>query len=245
SAPARSNCTQASVASQWANKRFIEAAEPEPWIPRWGIPANARIGQEAESMLRNLGWVFIGLTLIGAGGLARGEDPYNVVWSRQVGTAASESGRTAVDPSGFVYLGGSTAGSLYGPSSGSSDIFLNRYDTSGSLLWSRQFGTSASEGCSAIAVDGAGNAYLCGSTDGSLGGPNAGSNDAFVAKYDSAGNQVWARQLGTSGTDLCNGVALDTFGNLYISGYTAGDLANTNAGEVDLFLSKFDNAGNQ
>ena len=47
----------------------------------------------------------------------------------------------------------------------------------------RQLGSAGSDVAYGVAVDGTGNAYITGSTDGSLGGPNAGGNDAFLAKY--------------------------------------------------------------
>ena len=52
-----------------------------------------------------------------------------------------------------------------------------------------------------VSADGLGNVYISGYTDGSLGGPNAGGDDAFVSKYDAAGNFQWTQQLGTSATD--------------------------------------------
>jgi hypothetical protein len=42
-----------------------------------------------------------------------------------------------------------------------------------------------------------------------MGGTNAGSYDAFVAKYDAGGSLQWTRQLGTSATEFCNGVSAD------------------------------------
>jgi len=51
------------------------------------------------------------------------------------------------------------------------------------LAWARQIGTTASDESLSVAVDGLGNAYISGATRGSLGGPNAGGYDAFLAKY--------------------------------------------------------------
>ena len=46
---------------------------------------------------------------------------------------------------------------------------------SADMLWVQQFGTSSSEGASGVAVDGSGNAYVTGYTEGDLEGPNAGA----------------------------------------------------------------------
>jgi hypothetical protein len=52
----------------------------------------------------------------------------------------------------------------------------------GVLRWKRQLGTSRSDGANGVAADGD-NVYIGGSTFGSLGGPNRGNDDAWVAKY--------------------------------------------------------------
>ena len=92
------------------------------------------------------------------------------------------------------------------------------------IAWMRQLGTSGYDSSWSVAVDASGNAYISGSTHGSLGGPNAGGNDAFLSKYDAAGNLLWTRQFGTSNTDISRSVVVDTAGNAYISGYSGGSL---------------------
>lgn len=79
--------------------------------------------------------------------------------------------------------------------------------------WIRQFGTLRSEFSPGVAVDDLGNAYISGTTGNSLGGPNAGVEDVFLAKYDAIGNLVWYRQTGTLGIDIGAGVAVDGAGN--------------------------------
>jgi hypothetical protein len=116
-----------------------------------------------------------------------------------------------------------------------------------SVEWTRQLGTSEFDNSRGVSADGLGNVYISGFTNGSLGGPYAGGDDAFVSKYDAAGNFQWSRQLGTSsfdGVDESYGVSADGLGNVYISGYTHGSLGGPNAGEYDAFVSKYDAAGN-
>jgi hypothetical protein len=84
-----------------------------------------------------------------------------------------------------------------------------------------------------------------------LGEANGGTEDAFIAKYDSSGNLQWLRQLGSvsasagasSGSDSCNGITVDTFDNVYCGGYTTGSLGEANGGDVDAFITKFDSSG--
>jgi hypothetical protein len=184
---------------------------------------------------------FLGLSWNAA---ARAEVPYGIAWSRQFGTATTsdESFGVAVDAASNAYIGGSTSGNLSGAEA--TEGFLTKYDRAGNLLWSRLVGTSGLEAGSSVAVDAIGNAYIAGFTDGTLGGPNAGADDAFLVKYDGAGNVIWSRQAGSTASDVALGVAVDVAGNAYISGDTYGNLAGTNAGDQDAFLVKYDAAGN-
>ncbi len=60
---------------------------------------------------------------------------------------------------------------------------MRKYDTAGNVLWKRQLGSSAEDTAGHLSADGSENVYLVGTTRGSLGGPSAGSQDAFVARY--------------------------------------------------------------
>ena len=111
--------------------------------------------------------------------------------------------------------------------------------------WKRQIGTSVFDRSDSVALDAFGNAYITGYTRGDLGGSNAGGDDAFLSKFDSAGNELWTSQIGSTEQDLSYSVAVDASGNVYISGNTTGDLGGPNAGFYDAFLSKFDSSGNE
>jgi hypothetical protein len=53
-------------------------------------------------------------------------------------------------------------------------------------------------------------------------------------------SKLWTKQIGTSSYDFGIGVAVDSFGNIYVTGYTYGGLdGNTHAGEGDIFLIKY------
>ena len=170
---------------------------------------------------------------------AQAEPPYAIEWMRQLGTSASDySQGVAADPLGNVFISGLTRGSLGGPNAGGPDAFVSKYDSSGSLLWTRQLGTAGHDYSYAVAADPLGNVLISGYTRGSLGGPNAGNFDAFVSKYHSSGSLLWTRQLGTSSIEPGYGVAADPLGNIYISGLTQGSLGGPHAGDSDAFLVK-------
>jgi hypothetical protein len=63
-------------------------------------------------------------------------------------------------------------------------------------------------------------------------------------KYDSSGTKQWTKQLGTSSSELGEGVTTDSSGNIYVTGNTLGNLdGNTNSGDEDIFLVKYDSSG--
>ena len=75
-------------------------------------------------------------------------------------------------------------------------------------------------------------------------GTNAGSDDIFVVKYYDNGTKQWTKQLGAGERTQANGVATDSSGNVYVTGYTSGGLdGNTSAGSADFFLVKYDSDG--
>ena len=171
------------------------------------------------------------------------ETAYPVEWIRQIGTDSDDrSYSVAVDDSGNAYIGGFTQGSLVGANAGSLDAILSKFDSTGNEIWTRQIGTSGWEFGFSVAVDGAGNAYLSGATEGNLGGVNAGQRDAFLMKFDPNGTELWTQQTGTGGNDYGHSVVVDGAGNAYISGFTE---SNVSVSKRDAFLTKFDSNGSE
>ncbi len=65
-----------------------------------------------------------------------------------------------------------------------------------------------------------------------------------MVKYNSSGVKQWTQQLGTSSDDYGYGIASDSSDNVYVTGYTKGDLAgNTSAGTLDFFVVKYNSRG--
>lgn len=102
----------------------------------------------------------------------------------------------------------------------------------------------------ASATDSSGNTYVTGFTEGTFSGEvSSGLEDCFLAKFNSSGVQQWVVQFGSSGSDICTGVALDTTNPPYVHvvGYTDGTLpGQTSNGNVDILVGKFaSNTGSQ
>ena len=83
--------------------------------------------------------------------------------------------------------------------------------------------------------------YTYGDLDGNT---SSGGQDIILVKYNSSGTKQWTKQLGTSSNDVGNGVTTDSSDNIYVTGYTEGDLdGNTNLGQKDIFLVKYNSDG--
>ena len=110
------------------------------------------------------------------------------IWGVQFGTDQSDVPHAiTTDGTGGVLVAGETNGDFGGRNAGASDAFVVHVDSDGNIGVVRQFGTGGSEVIYGIVLDnteGVGGHFLvAGSTTGSLGGPNAGSWDVFVAKF--------------------------------------------------------------
>lgn len=163
----------------------------------------------------------------------------NLQWVRPFATDVIDRGNAvAADGIGSVYLAGSTGGTAPGGRNGNEDAFLNKYDITGALLWSRLLASSNYDSASSVAADGQGNVYLVGETFGNLGGQDAVNLDGFISKFDSNGTNLWTRQYGTADTESINDIAVDQLGNVFVAGSSAGSLA------VKGFVQKYDTAGN-
>ncbi|TLZ70454.1 MAG: hypothetical protein E6K10_07935 [Methanobacteriota archaeon] len=167
----------------------------------------------------------------------------NVLWIQQFGTPGEDAATAIVVGASGVYVAGYTWGALPGwTNAGFNDVFLQKYDTAGNPVWTRQFGTSSRDSPFALAVDASG-VYVAGYVGGILPGETGAGYDAFLRKYDVDGAIMWTRQFGTAGGDNAYGVTLDASG-VYVAGDTTGTFpGETNAGISDVFLRKYDADG--
>jgi hypothetical protein len=120
-------------------------------------------------------------------------------------------------------------------------------------IWAVQGGGVNYNSGREIVTDEQGNIYVTGfyqgtGTFGDQSVTSAGSFDAFVVKYDHAGNALWARSLGSENGDYGIGLAIDAGGNIYVTGYFSGTMTTsvgtfTSLGLRDIYLAKFSNDG--
>ncbi|EPG76214.1 beta-propeller repeat protein [Leptospira fainei serovar Hurstbridge str. BUT 6] len=176
----------------------------------------------------------------------------NKQWTRTLGTAGASLTTSGIASDSFqnVYMLGSTNLSLDGQAfSGTSDLFLSKYDTNGNKLWTRLLGALANATLPmGIATDSFNFIYITGYTNGNLdGNVLTGLYDLFLTKYDPNGIRLWTRTLGVSGAHTqSNAVTLDSSNSVYMTGYTTGNLdGNVLAGGQDLIVVKYDSNGNK
>ncbi len=196
----------------------------------------------------------------------------NFVWAKQMGGAGTDRvASVAVDSSGNVY----TTGLFYDPadfdpgvgtatltSAGGSDVFISKLNSSGAFVWVKQLGGFLPDAGASIFVSADDNyIYTTGSFmstvdfDPGAGTTNltsAGAGDVYVSKMDSSGNLVWAKKMGGSASDESRGLAVDSTGNVYTTGFFggtadfdpgAGTTNLTSAGDSDVFISKLNSSG--
>ncbi len=167
----------------------------------------------------------------------------NFLWKQTIdgGRAFSERAVAVAASATGVYLVGLTSGSVgAGASYGGDDVWIARYNQNGQRSWLSQIGTTANDKAEGAVVDANGNLLLAGTSTGNMAGGNAGSTDAWLRKYSSAGVLLWKRWLGTISPDTCHGVAVDAKGGVILVGDSQGAIGGASSGTTDAYVAKFD-----
>lgn len=193
----------------------------------------------------------------------------NFIWAKQMGGVyKDEAHYISVDDDFNVYTTGdfdiigdfdpgATSFTLYGQSC--TNLFVSKLSGSGNFIWAKNV-SGPSDGY-ALALDGNGGIFVTGIFWGNLdfdmnsGVANlasAGSYDCFIIKMDDNGNYTWGKAYGGTGLDNSGGIALDSAGNIYTTGYfintvdfdPGAGVSNMTAGNYDAYLLKLDPSGN-
>lgn len=178
----------------------------------------------------------------------------------------------SVTQQGNVMVAGLTGSSAGIASSGAwqsslqgiTDAFVVKFSNSGTRIWASYFGGNNLDYGYSVTTDSAENVVLLGYTNSSIGIASsgayqtalAGSNDAFIAKFNNNGNLIWSTYYGGSNDDYAAGICSDHFGNIYFTGFSASTtgIASSNAYQpylsgantnYDAFLVKLNAAGNR
>ncbi len=201
--------------------------------------------------------------------LAKFSSSGSLLWGTYYAGIESWGSSVAADAFGNVCITGWTNSDVDVASAGAyqtiyggayNDAFLARFNSSGNLLWSTYYGGGNSDGGWNVSIDNLGYIYMSGNTtsdsgiatNGSYQASMGGVEDAFLAKFSSSGNLIWATYFGGSGTDEAFGLSIDPSGNVFISGFTSSTnniatsdaYRTSNGGGDDAFLAKFNSYGN-
>jgi uncharacterized repeat protein (TIGR01451 family) len=193
-----------------------------------------------------------------------------LMYSSYLGGAGTDRGSgVAIDANGNAYVAGYTGSpdfptqdAFQNSSGGSFDAFVAKVDTNANgaaaLIFCSYLGGTGDDKAYGIAIDNGGNnVYLTGQTSSNnfpLLSPAqpafGGSFDAFVAEISSAGNKIYATYLGGTGDDRGTGIAVNSAGSAYVTGFTSSTnfptvtpLQISNGGGFDAFVAKLNPAG--
>lgn len=159
-------------------------------------------------------------------------------WVQRIGGSGSdETYGVDFDEAGNIYITGwmsqtvrfgtGTAPITIVNTSGGWDSYFAKLDPAGNFLWAKGIQGAGSQNSKSIACGGAGDIYVHGSFSGTtdfdpsmndLFLTSAGGYDAFLCKYDTSGNVIWANKIGGSGNENAEVVITDRQGHLFITG---------------------------
>lgn len=276
---AAGNSTTSAPVSLTVNIAATTSAGAPLWVDAFGGATAGDIATGKATAIDPTGNVFVAATLAGSGDfnpaaplyssntngnivLAKYASGGGIQWTRMWAGSATTAIPTSMqtDGSGAVFVTGYYQGAIdFGggslTSTGGYNMFVVKYGGDGSFMWARRFGGTGSIAGNALSLDGVGGLYVAGYLQGGgdFGGgaltSNAGSRDAFVAKYNAAdGGYQWARVYGGAGTDTATGVDVGPDGQPVITGSfqqsaSFGGSTFTSAGSDDVFVAKLTSAG--
>lgn len=194
----------------------------------------------------------------------------NLIWVKQmIGNSIASGLSIATDTNNNIYTTGffydtvdfdPGEGTANLTSLGLNDIFIQKLDSNGNLLWVKQMGSEGMNQGNSLTVDLEDNLYITGSFNGAVdfdpdtGTSNftsAGRSDGFIQKLNPNGNLIWVKQIGGPSEDMGNSVKTDDTGNVYILGNFGGtvdfdpgeDITNLTGDSNDMFILKLQSDG--
>lgn len=195
----------------------------------------------------------------------------NLIWAKSIGGLGFDEGKDIeVDALGNIFFTGTFQDTVdFDPnigvynliSNGSTDIFVQKLNPEGELIWAKSMGGTSFDEGSDITLSNT-SLYLTGSFQDTVDfnpSPNVdfliseGDNDVFIQKLNLSGELIWVRSMGSEFNDEGTAILVDNLENIFVAGHFKGtldfDLNNginniTSNGNSDLFLQKIDSESN-
>lgn len=208
-------------------------------------------------------------TISGAGKMdlfvARYHSDGQLLWVRHAGnTEMDVANGMALDDDGNLYVTGQfrfsiTFDTITLTSNGNNaDIFLVKYDSSGNVLWARNFGNTSTDVGTAVCTGPDGHIFMTGyggsiNFDGNQ-LPSLGGTNVFTWKGDQDGNTIWVKSAASLSADYGYAVATDAGGNCFVTGkygllesgaltMSFDTITISSVGGDDIFIAKYDSEG--
>ncbi len=161
--------------------------------------------------------------------------------------APDRTNAVAVDSEGNLIVVGTTAGNLDGQiNADGNDVYLQKFDHAGTLIFSRLLGSSEDAAGFAATVDSSDNIIVAGQVFGQLTSSGFGGNyDTFVTKFNESGQGQFTRQAAPFANDGAFGLAVNSSDEIFVTGFTnaAGGSGLTHGGGTDGFVTKINSSG--
>lgn len=205
------------------------------WSKTWGGTG----GEELQSIVKTSdgGFLITGSTSSYAYNLsdafiAKFASDYTLSWSKTWGGNNSGYGSEYANSAIQTSDGGYAVCGYTGMTGGyNNDAFILKYDATGTLLWSKNYGGTGDDSCAEIAQLNDGSLVIV--------GHSTSTNSAYAAKYDITGNLLWTKTWGNSTANWFQSVASTTDGGFVTTGYTG-----YGSGSYDIAVVKYDSDGN-
>ena len=195
------------------------------------------------------------------------------IWAKSIGGSSNDQPKKIVlDYNNDILVSGDFQSTIvdFDPSMSTSnlnligviDAFFAKYDINGNYIFAKNIGSSSMVTANSIISDTQNNIYINGYFTSTCDfDPSAATNtlsafggqDSYIAKYNSAGDFNWVKQIGGTGNDVASEIEIDNNNDIYIAGRFTGtcdfdpssNVANCiSSGSSDLFIAKYDSNGN-
>ncbi|HXF49845.1 MAG TPA: SBBP repeat-containing protein [Verrucomicrobiae bacterium] len=158
-----------------------------------------------------------------------------LLWSKQWHRTWEANSNLEIDSSGNIYFCGQTIVDDI-------DNYIFKFDKNGNALWLKTWDKNINDATgSDVAFDCAGGVILTGGTGAWAA---CDPHDALIIKLDTAGDLHWDRAWDAGGNEGISNVATDQYANIYVTGFMSPPTGCPGSNGSDVFILKFDSAGN-